>query len=624
MVKHRLPGLVAFRDDFSGASLAAKWSDTAPGDDTPAGNPAVRLDRQNRPAAQIQEGRLAVLAAPPGDTVWLVTKQALDWTPNRVGDWIQATFDLVDLRGPEGKPAERVGYYIALHDYDDSGDASSGQTPQGNILFDGNPAGGATVNLDYPGKDQRGTGVLGKTGYSAGHNFGVRITRIGDDQFLLEHLVDGQPEQPTQHLKAEQLPDGGFGFELCCSRSFVVDNVVIESSLPVAEEAAVAQAAFNEKLAERKRQLTEAIAAVEKRRMAEPERIAWTTDLSDQPPVVPLLKRGDYFQHGPAIDPGPLSVLVDADNAMPIEPPLTGAKTTGRRLAFARWATRPGSRAAALLARVEVDRLWRGHFGQGLVPTPENFGASGVRPTHPELLEWLAAKLVDNGWRLKPIHREIVLSKTYRQTSVPEGPTVERDPENLWYGRFPAHRLDAELIRDCLLAAAGTINLKPGGPAIESVDPGTRQIVLPAPIGNGPHEVDRRSIYIRHRRSQPLAFLQVFDQAAPEPNCVARSTATVVAQSLAMLNGDFAVQMGRDFAARVEREAGPEPDARIRQAFRVALAREPDAAELQRCGEFLRRQSALRAQADPQNADRAALADFCRMLLATNEFIQVQ
>jgi len=384
------------------------------------------------------------------------------------------------------------------------------------------------------------------------------------------------------------------------------------------------QAAFDEKLTERKRQLTEAIAAVEKRRMAEPERVAWTTDLSDQPPVVPLLKRGDYFQHGPAIDPGPLSVLVDADNAMPIEPPPSGAKTTGRRLAFARWATRPGSRAAALLARVEVDRLWRGHFGQGLVPSPENFGASGVRPTHPELLEWLAAKLVDGGWRLKSIHREIVLSRTYRQTSVAEGLAIERDPDNLWYGRFPAHRLDAESIRDCLLAAAGTINFKAGGPAIEFVDRGTRQIVLPAPTGNGPHEVDRRSIYIRHRRSQPLTFLQVFDQAAPEPNCVARSTATVVAQSLAMLNGDFAVRMGRDFAARVEREAGPERDARIRQAFRVALAREPDATELARCAEFLRRQSTLRAQADPQTADRAALADFCRMLLATNEFIQVQ
>ncbi len=632
LLQNRPPGVVQFRDDFSGDSLSAHWSDTARGGDTSLSHPAVRLKAGPAAAAHLQEGRLLLRAtpSPPGDTGGLVTKQGFEWTPKQAGDWIQATFDLIDVQGLDGNPATRIGYRIAPHvDEDDhSGEKSpsKSKSPGGSLLIDGNPAGGATVHVAQPGKEPKQIGILGKSGYSPGHNFGVRITRLGGDQILLEHRVDGRPELPTQRLKAEHLPAGGFGFEVCCSRSFAIDNVIVEGSSGGKGEAAASggRGMFEGNLARRQLQLTNALAAAERRRAVEPERIAWATDLSDQPPVVPLLKRGDYFQHGPPVDPGPLAVLVESDNRMQIEPPASGAKTTGRRLAFAQWATRPGSRAAALLARVQADRLWRGHFGQGLVPTPENFGASGVRPTHPELLEWLASRLVEERWRLKPIHREIVLSRTYRQTSEADDPTIERDPDNLHYSRFPAHRLEAELIRDGMLAAAGTLNLKRGGPSVDFVDSGNRQIVLPAPRGPDPHEVDRRSIYIRHRRSQPVTFLQVFDQAVPEPNCTARSTATVVAQSLTMINGEFAVRMGQEFAARLEQEVGPMAEDRIRQAFRIALTREPDAAELARCAEFIRRQSALRAPANPREADRSALADFCRMLLATNEFIQKQ
>ena len=619
--QHRPPGLVIWRDDFSEAALARAWSATAPGDIPAEGTVLTALDSSAAPAAKIDGGRLSIIAAPPGDSRWLATQRKFDWTPEQTGQWIQATFDLVDSRGSNGQPAERVGYYIALHDYDDNS-----PVPGGNILFDGNPAGGANVDLDYPGSDHKGLGTIGTTGYLPGRNFGVRITRTGENEFLLQQLVDGVPEEKSLTLTAEQLPDGAFGFELCCARSFTVDNVSVESSPPAApdESKSAAEITYAKLLEERQRELTAAIAAIEARRPPEPPKIAWATDLSEKPPEVRLLKRGEYAQPGEIVAPGALSALVEPDNQLQIETPPPGAKTTGRRLAFARWATKPNSRAAALLARVQVDRLWRGHFGQGLVPTPENFGASGLEPSHPELLEWLASELVGQGWKQKALHREIVLSQTYQQGSAATPAALEKDPQNTWYSRFPAHRLEAEQIRDSLLAVAGVLNPKRGGPAVEFVDHGNRQIVLPTPTGPGPHEADRRSIYIRYRRSQPLSFLRAFDQATPDPNCVVRGNSTVVAQSLAMVNSEFANRMGREFALRVQREAGQSEDERIQQAFRIALARPPAEHELMRCREFLHSQAARRHTADPAHATEAALADLCRMLTATNEFLYLQ
>jgi len=623
---HRPPGAVRFRDEFSRTSIVSNWSNAAPGDASADGK-STHLDGETAPAARVDSGHLMLLAAEGSKGSPVVTRQSFDWTPPELGDWIQATFDLVDNHALSSKPAERIGYFIAVHDYDDNSKIAGG-----NLLLDGNPAGGAGLSLDYPGGDRKSLGTLGAIGYTPGHNFGVRVTRVTKDEVLLQHLVDGQVDGKATRLAAKQMPDGGFGFELIGKRSFVVDNVVVESSLTSAEQNSGANPspALAQQLGEMDKKLRTDSAKVESQRMAEPEKIAWATDLSDKSPEVHLLKRGDYFQPGAQVKPGPLSVLTDKDNAMSIAPPESGAKTTGRRLAFARWATKPKSRASALIARVQVDRLWRGHFGQGLVPSPENFGASGMRPTHPELLEWLASELVDNGWHAKAIHRQIVMSATYRQSGAADEPTIEQDPDDAIYSRFPVHRLEAEAIRDCMLTVAGQINLKAGGPAVEFVDRGNRQIVLPAPKGNGPHEVNRRSIYVRQRRTEPLSFLQAFDQATVEPNCVVRPVATVVAQSLAMLNGEFAVRMGREFAARLEGEAGGSEDAQIRRAFQVALMRDPSPAELERCTQFLRAQAAARGAdpkaagakaVDPKAAQQAALADFCRMLLATSEFI---
>ncbi len=621
LVAHRPPGQVLWRDDFSEPLLARAWSATAPGDTAPEGATLTAIDSGTAPAAKVDAGRLSIIASGAGESRWLTTQRKFDWTPDQIGHWIQATFDLVESHGPNGQPADRVGYYIALHDYDDNS-----AVPGGNILLDGNPAGGANLNLDYPGKDSKGSGTIGTTGYLAGRNFGVRVTKTGENEYLLQQIVDGAPEEKTVTLTAEQLPDGAFGFELCCSRSFIVDNVIIENSPTVTDKAkSQEELDFAAQLEERTQKLTVALAAAESKRLPEPAKIAWATDLSEKPPEVHLLKRGEYDQPGDVVTAGPLSTLVDPDNPLQIETPAPGAKTTGRRLAFARWATRPNSRAAALLARVQVDRLWRGHFGRGLVSTPENFGASGTEPTHPELLEWLAAELLGNGWHLKPIHRAIVLSRTYRQVSTASSVALEKDTANTWYSRFPAHRLEAEQIRDSMLAVAGVLNLKSGGPPVEFVDHGNRQVVLPKPTGPGPHEVDRRSIYIRYRRSQPLAFLRAFDQATPDPNCVSRGTSTVVAQSLAMVNSEFATRIGQEFAARLQRETmGKSTEERIQQAFLMAFARSATEQELARCREFLLAQAGRRSNLAPEQANDAALADLCRMLLATNEFLYLQ
>ena len=626
---HHQPGVLEWQDDFAGSGLAGKWSNTAPSDDTPAGIPAVRLDSSVAPAAQVEDGMLSVLPDSSSNSRWLVTKSSFDWTPNQIGDWIQITFDLVSSCGQQGNPKDRIGYCIALHDYDDSADAPTGNnnfdSPKGNILLNSDPNGGVEVTLDHPGKDEISIGKLGSRRYLPAHNFGIRITRLAKDEFLLQHLFEGQPETKTLRLTSGQLPNGGFGFELAGGCRFVVDDVKIESSTnsnPVMTQ--VEKLAFTKQVEEKSRQLTETITGLETHRPSEPERIAWVAELSGDAPEVHILKRGDYFQPGSAVEPGPLSVLTDDSNTMTVQPPASGAKSTGRRLAFSRWATHPNSRAAALLARVEVDRIWRGHFGRGLVLTPENFGASGVPPTHPELLEWLAVELAENGWHLKRLHRQIVLSRTYRQASNTSEAVTARDPENLLYGRFPAHRVDAEAIRDSMLAVAGVLNLKQFGPAVEFTESGNRQIVLPEPKGEGPHEVNRRSIYLRSRRSQPISFLQAFDQASPEPNCLARPTSTVVSQSLAMLNSEFAMRIGREFADRLEREAAASDPDRIRHAFHVALSREPTDNELARCVEFLTTQRALRVSQREKAPESVALADFCRMLLATNEFVYLE
>ncbi|HEX7445993.1 MAG TPA: DUF1549 domain-containing protein, partial [Pirellulales bacterium] len=227
--EHRPRGQVLFEDHFdSPEQLAQHWTNTAPGDDAAAGSPAVQVGAASAPAAIVQDGCLRILESGGGGNRWLSTRESFAWTPDEIGASIEATFDLVaDKIAADGPAAARIGYYLGLHDYDDNAHTSGG-----NVLIDGNPAGGAEVHVDYPGADSRAVGGIGNGKYGPSRNFGVRITNRGDGNFQVEHLIDGIAEEKSVTLKASDLADGGFGFEFCCGRSFIVDNVSIELSPP--------------------------------------------------------------------------------------------------------------------------------------------------------------------------------------------------------------------------------------------------------------------------------------------------------------------------------------------------------------------------------------------------------
>ena len=187
------------------------------------------------------------------------TQKRFDWTPEKPGDWVQVTFDLAASQVDGGKSAERIGFGIALHDFNDNSSVAGG-----NLLIDGNPAGGAVVYIDYPGDDSRSSGKIGAAAYAPGRNYGVRVTNLDHQAFQLEQLVDGVVDGSPLKLKREDLPDGAFGFEYCCGRSFIVDSVAVER---LAAEQASQYQPFAKELAERRTRLEKAVAAPSNKRI---------------------------------------------------------------------------------------------------------------------------------------------------------------------------------------------------------------------------------------------------------------------------------------------------------------------------------------------------------------------
>ena len=609
--RNREKGIVRFRDDFDAepGRLAPRWSPQAPDDDAPAGPVVVNVDSESAPGAVIKNGALRIIeSGAPGDR-WLSTSQAFDWTPAEVGGWIQATFELVDRKlDAGGKPAERVGYFLATHDFQDNGTKAGG-----NILIDGNPSGGAAVHVDYPGADSRAAGSVGQAGYEAGHRFGIRVTNEGTGKYKLEHIVDWMPEGKSVVLTAEDLPDGGFGFEYCCGRSFVVDNVLIEASEPTSEgsgEVAEAKA--------QREDYEKAVKAIETKRGERPGRLAWVSDQSATLPVVHLLKRGNYSDRGPVVEPGVPSVLLDPSHPFEVVPPFPGASSSGRRLAFARWITRPGSRAAALLARVTVNRIWQYHFGTGLVSTPENLGYSGSPASHPALVDYLVQSLVDGGWSVKSLHRQILSSSAYRQSSTPVASAIRIDPDNRLLWRFPMRRLDAESVRDSMLAVSGELDDRMGGRYIPPKQEGAGDVKVDE-SADGAH---RRSVYLQQRRTAVVGMLQVFDAPSIVTNCTRRNATTISLQSLSLLNSDFVLNRARALSRRLDREAGSDTGDRINRAFRLTFGRTPTEKERAAAFRFLEEQP--RRYAGRADTVERSWTDLCQALLASNEFIYVE
>jgi hypothetical protein len=362
-----------------------------------------------------------------------------------------------------------------------------------------------------------------------------------------------------------------------------------------------------------RRSILEAVASREKQFPPPAERIAAIVETGAEPPVHHLLLRGQHSAPGPQVAPGVPAAFCSPGNAYRLVAGAEG-QSSGRRLAFARWVTSPEN---PLFARVLVNRIWQHHFGVGLVATSNNLGQSGSRPSHPELLDYLALEMVRSGGSIKAIHRLIVLSATYRQSSAWRLDGQELDPENRLLWRFPVRRLDAEAVRDGMLCAAGELDTRQGGPYVP-----TQRL----PEGNV--EVDetlpdarRRSIYLQQRRTQVATLLELFDAPAIVGNCTFRTASTVPLQSLALLNSSFALARARALARRLEREVGLDTDMRVKAAFVWACGRPPQEEERAASRRFLARQEQVYAQV--QDGGHRAWADFCQMLLASNAFLYV-
>ena len=385
-------------------------------------------------------------------------------------------------------------------------------------------------------------------------------------------------------------------------------------------------------------------------RRRHPRRAMGATDSGSTAPATHILFQGDFASPRDEVPPGFVSVL--APGPAVIEPPHDS--TTGRRLALADWIA---STDNPWTARVIVNRIWQQHFGNGLVATPNDFGFSGTRPTHPELLDWLAVEFMQHGWSIKQLHRMIVISATYRQasggmllqelhtTDVGVRPT-KVDPDNTLLWRHNVRRLDAETLRDSLLAVSGLLKpfetgkplwppvpdeLRKAQPAIleaeKGGDGGRMQGWYTDPI----EQTDVRSVFLVRKRCLPVPFLQAFDLPDTTVSCARRDTTVVAPQALMFLNSPEAVRFAETLADRVagKIESATFADAAqttqmIETLFQRTLGRSADAEELKLATDLLKRHAEQHRSAGRKgSAERLALVDLCRAVLNLNEFAYV-
>jgi hypothetical protein len=305
--------------------------------------------------------------------------------------------------------------------------------------------------------------------------------------------------------------------------------------------------------------------------------------------TVHVLKRGDPDRKGDALGPRVLTVLPSRQTTSELPADFTAPRTQ-----LARWVADADN---PLTARVWVNRVWQNHFGRGLVATANDFGNNGARPSHPELLDFLANAFIQGGERTKPLHRMIVLSSAYRQSSVAADTALSKkvDPDNRLVSRFPRRRLSAEEVRDAMLAASGSLNLRVGGPSVLLPVAGdlVKQLYDPSQWQVTPdkREHNRRSVYLIAKRNLQLPFFQVFDQPPLQVSCPRREASTHALQSLELLNGATSNQLAEDFAARLQRECGSDRGKFVERAFLLAAGRIPSVAEHALGRDFLARHS---------------------------------
>ena len=365
-----------------------------------------------------------------------------------------------------------------------------------------------------------------------------------------------------------------------------------------------------------------------------PDKVLGYRDLGPQPSPTWLFQRGNYYDRDQPVSLGFVSVLTRGRSPEEYwqaarEQNPTEASTSQRR-ALADWMTDVQHGAGALLARVMVNRVWHHHFGQAIVRSVGDFGVRSDPPTHPELLEWLAADFVRNGWKLKRLHQLIVLSAAYQQGSSGVAPAADPDNRLLW--KLPLRRLEGEILRDAILATSGALNDKMYGPAVklpiaaEAMLARNLKDPYPAKIDDS-DELRRRSVYLFHKRVVPYPLLQAFDKPDAQQSCSRRDRTTVAPQALALMNDPFVRQSALTFATRIRADVGDEPARWVERGYQLAIGREPSETELATTLGFISAQVEARTARDPGLdaglVARQALADFCQVLFSLNEFIYV-
>ncbi len=379
--------------------------------------------------------------------------------------------------------------------------------------------------------------------------------------------------------------------------------------------------------------LTVELLAVKAREPKAPPVALAFRDFGAKPAASWLFGRGDFHDRATPVELGFLTVLTRdkpaADYWKEARAGGDRTDTTYQRKALAGWITDADRGAGALLARVIVNRVWQHHFGEGLVRTPNDFGARGDRPTHPELLEWLANDLAAHGWKLKRLHRMILTSSAYRQGSLFDTDKAKADPDNRLLWRVRPRRLEAEALRDAMLAVSGSLNEEMFGPAFKAPIPADAMVArnlknpYPQNIPDGP-PVRRRSVYLFHKRVIPHPLLQAFDVPDAQQCAGRRNVTTVAPQALALLNDPFVRARAAAFADRLLRDADGDL---VGSAYRLAFGRPPIDAERDAGVAFLAAQGRERGARDPKAGPpeirRQALTDYCQTLFGLNEFIYV-
>jgi cytochrome c553 len=338
------------------------------------------------------------------------------------------------------------------------------------------------------------------------------------------------------------------------------------------------------------------------------------TDNIKKPGQAYLLKRGDISQKAEPVEPGLPLALSDNKNLSPLN----------RRKQLADWIA---SADHPLTARVAVNRIWQYHFGKGIVKTPSDFGLTGDRPSHPELLDWLALEFIKRGWSWKAMHRLMLNSNAYKQASRYDAQAAAKDPENRLLWRNNPRRLEAEVLRDSILVVSGKLNR-------EMYGPGIYPRINPAIINTGSRprwpldakdnkDTWRRSVYIYVKRSVLLPLIEVFDCPVTTVSAPVRATSTVSPQALALMNNEFVLEQADYFSQRLEQAAGSDRRAQVALAFQLALGRAPNAKEIEWSENFLKAQADGYAKRQHEKPDSAALRDFCHALINLNEFVYV-